>query len=414
MSKNNCLIGQSGGPTAVINASLKGIIDAVKASDIDKIYGMRYGIEGALAGNLIDLSQKSSKELNLINNTPSSILGTCRYKIEHYNDNEEDYHKLFNLIEELDIKYLFYIGGNDSMDTVYKLNSYAREKNIDLKIMGIPKTIDNDLVGTDHCPGYGSAARYIATSVMEIARDSLVYDIKNVHIVEVMGRATGWLAASSILSSTDKLYTPDLIYVPEIEFSTSDFVNDVKKKMEEKKAVTVVISEGIKDKHGEYISADSSTEHDKFGHKKMGGAASVLAPFIKGNLCNRVKAIKFDVMQRAAAHCASGRDIEEAYLLGEKAVEAALMGESGLMTALKRISNHPYKVEIIKIPAEKVANKVKMLPPKYINEENNRINEEFREYVLPLIQGDAEVPYQNNLPNYSELDSLNEDLVLKL
>lgn len=414
MSKNNCLIGQSGGPTAVINASLKGIIDAVKASDIDKIYGMRYGIEGALAGNLIDLSQKSSKELNLINNTPSSILGTCRYKIEHYNDNEEDYHKLFNLIEELDIKYIFYIGGNDSMDTVYKLNSYAREKNIDLKIMGIPKTIDNDLVGTDHCPGYGSAARYIATSVMEIARDSLVYDIKNVHIVEVMGRATGWLAASSILSSTDKLYTPDLIYVPEIEFSTSEFVNDVKKKMEEKKAVMVVVSEGIKDKHGEYISADSSTEHDKFGHKKMGGAASVLAPFIKGNLCNRVKAIKFDVMQRAAAHCASGRDIEEAYLLGEKAVKAALMGESGLMTALKRISNHPYKVEIIKIPAEKVANKVKMLPPKYINEDNNRINEEFRDYVLPLIQGDAEVPYQNNLPNYSELDSLNENLVLKL
>lgn len=413
MSKNNCLIGQSGGPTAVINASLKGIIDAVKASDIDKIYGMRYGIEGALAGNIIDLSKKSNKELNLFNNTPSSILGTCRYMIEHYDDNEEDYHKLFNLMEKFDIKYLFYIGGNDSMDTVYKLNSYAREKNIDLKIMGVPKTIDNDLVGTDHCPGYGSAARYIATSVMEIARDSLVYDIKNVHIVEVMGRATGWLAASSILASTEKLYTPDLIYVPEIEFSTSDFVNDVKKKMEEKKAVTVVVSEGIKDKHGEYISADSSTEHDKFGHKKMGGAASVLAPFIKGNLCNRVKAIKFDVMQRAAAHCASGRDIEEAYLLGEKAVEAALLGESGLMTALKRVSNDPYKIEIIKIPAEKVANKVKMLPDKYINKENNRITDDFRDYVLPLIQGNAGVSYQNNLPNYSELDSLNEDLAVK-
>ncbi len=413
MSKNNCLIGQSGGPTAVINASLKGIIDRVKASDIDNIYGMRYGIEGALAGNIIDLSQKNSKELNLFNNTPSSILGTCRYKIEDYDENEDDYHKLFNLMKELDIKYLFYIGGNDSMDTVYKLNNYAKEKNIDLKIMGVPKTIDNDLVGTDHCPGYGSAARYIATSVMEIARDSFVYDIKNVHIVEVMGRATGWLAASSILASTEKLYTPDLIYVPEMEFSTSDFVNDVKKKMEEKKAVTVVVSEGIKDKHGEYISADSSTEHDKFGHKKMGGAASVLAPFIKGNLCNRVKAIKFDVMQRAAAHCASGRDIEEAYLLGEKAVEAALLGESGLMTALKRLSNDPYKIEIIKIPAEKVANKVKLLPDKYINEENNRINEEFKDYVLPLIQGEAGVPYQNNLPNYSELDSLNEDLALR-
>jgi 6-phosphofructokinase 1 len=412
MTKKNCLIGQSGGPTAVINASLKGIIDAVYGSDIDEIYGMKYGIEGALKGKLIDLSKKSSGELKLFKNTPSSILGTCRYKIDHYNDNEEDYYKLFNMMKDLDIKYLFYIGGNDSMDTVYKLDSYAREKGIDIKIMGIPKTIDNDLVGTDHCPGYGSAAKYIATSVMEIARDSLVYDIKNVHIVEVMGRATGWLAASSILASTEKLYTPDLIYVPEIEFSTSDFVNDVKKKMQEKKAVTVVVSEGIKDKHGEYISADSSTEHDKFGHKKMGGAASVLAPFIKGNLCNRVKAIKFDVMQRAAAHCASGRDIEEAYLLGEKAVEAALMGESGLMTSLKRISNNPYKIEIIKVPAEKVANKVKTLPDKYINDAKNRINDEFKEYVMPLIQGDSGISYKNSLPDYAKLDCLNEDLFI--
>ena len=191
MTEINCLIGQSGGPTAVINASVKGVIDAVKETDIDKIYGMKFGIQGALKGELIDLTNKSSGELKLLRNTPSSILGTSRYKIEDYHENEEDYVKLFKLVEDFNIKYLFYIGGNDSMDTVYKLNKYAEEKNIDIKIVGIPKTVDNDLMETDHCPGYGSAAKYIATSVMEIARDSRVYDIKNVHIIEAMGRSSG-------------------------------------------------------------------------------------------------------------------------------------------------------------------------------------------------------------------------------
>lgn len=414
MTEINCLIGQSGGPTAVINASVKGVIDAVKETDIDKIYGMKFGIQGALKGELIDLTSKSSGELKLLRNTPSSILGTSRYKIEDYHENEEDYLKLFELVDKFNIKYLFYIGGNDSMDTVYKLNKYAKEKNIEIKIVGIPKTVDNDLMETDHCPGYGSAAKYIATSVMEIARDSRVYDIKNVHIVEAMGRSSGWLAASSILASTEALYAPDLIYLPELEFSVDDFVRDVEKVMKNQKAVTVVVSEGIKDKNGNYISAGKSTEHDHFGHKKLGGAAAVLAPFIKGNLCNRVKAIKFDVMQRAAAHAASGRDIEETYQLGREAVNAALEGHSGIMIALKRVSNDPYKVKLIQVPAEKVANKVKTVPEAWIDKKENRLTQEFIDYVKPLIQGDNGIIYKDGLPQYAALDHIRtEDIVLK-
>lgn len=411
----NCLIGQSGGPTAVINASLKGVIDTAKKSKkIDKIYGMRYGIQGALNGNIVDITNKSSQELKLLKYTPSSVLGTSRYKIVDYNENEEDYVNLFSLMEKLDIGYLFYIGGNDSMDTVDKLNKYAQEKGFDIHVMGIPKTVDNDLVEIDHCPGYGSAAKYIATSVMEIARDSRVYDIKNVHIVEVMGRASGWLAAASMLASNDKLKTPDYIYVPEVDFSINKFIEDVEKKMNEQKSVVVVVSEGIKDKHGNFISADKSTTHDHFGHKKMGGAAPVLGPFIKGNLCDRVKAIRLDVMQRAAAHCVSKVDADEAYTLGTKAAKAALAGKTGLMVGFKRVSDSPYEREYIEVPVEKIANKVKSLPQKWINKDENQIKKGFREYILPLVQGKVDISYKDGLPEYAELDCLNKDALIKI
>jgi len=409
----NCLIGQSGGPTAVINASLKGVIDVAKESKyFNNIYGMRYGIQGLLNGQVVDLSQKSSQELRLLKYTPSSVLGTSRYKIVDYNDNDEDYVKLFKLLNELKIGFLFYIGGNDSMDTVYKLNRYAKEKGIDIKIIGIPKTVDNDLLETDHCPGYGSASKYIATSVMEIARDSRVYDIKNVHIVEVMGRESGWLAASSMLASNDKLSTPDYIYVPEIEFSINKFIKDIERKMKEQKAVVVVVSEGIKDKHNNYISVGKSTTHDHFGHKKLGGAAPMLAPFIKGNLCDRVKAIKLDVMQRAAAHCVSKRDAEEAYILGVKAAEAAIEGKTGTMISIKRLSSNPYKVEYIETPVGNIANKVKVLPNKYIEEDKNQINEKYKDYVLPLIKGEVNICYKDGLPQYAELDCLNNGILI--
>jgi 6-phosphofructokinase 1 len=407
MKKTNCLIGQSGGPTAVINSSYKGIIDAVEEEkNIDKIYAMRFGIQGFLKEEFIDLTAKDKKELTLLNNTPSTIIGTCRYKIEDYTKNEEDYIKFFELVEKLNIGYVFYVGGNDSMDTVYKLDSYAREKGIDIKILGVPKTIDNDMVITDHCPGYGSAAKYIATSVMEIARDSRVYDVKNVHIIETMGRSTGWLAAASVLASNDKLVAPDFIYLPESKFSISNFVRDVEEKMKEQKAINVVVSEGLKDKNGNYITAANSTAHDHFKHKRLGGVAETLVPFIRDNLCKRVKSIKFDVMQRAAAHCASGVDKNEAYLVGVKAVETALAGESGLAMALDRVSNNPYQVEVIKVPAEKIANKVKLLPEKYINQEQNGVNKEFKDYVLPLIQGEIEMQYMDSLPQFAELETV--------
>jgi 6-phosphofructokinase 1 len=407
MKKTNCLIGQSGGPTAVINSSYKGIIDAVEEEkNIDKIYAMRFGIQGFLKEEFIDLTAKDKKELTLLNNTPSTIIGTCRYKIEDYTKNEEDYIKFFELVEKLNIGYVFYVGGNDSMDTVYKLDSYAREKGIDIKILGVPKTIDNDMIITDHCPGYGSAAKYIATSVMEIARDSRVYDVKNVHIIETMGRSTGWLAAASVLASNDKLVAPDFIYLPESKFSISNFVRDVEEKMKEQKAINVVVSEGLKDKNGNYITAANSTAHDHFKHKRLGGVAETLVPFIRDNLCKRVKSIKFDVMQRAAAHCASGVDKNEAYLVGVKAVETALAGESGLAMALDRVSNNPYQVEVIKVPAEKIANKVKLLPEKYINQEQNGVNKEFKDYVLPLIQGEIEMQYMDSLPQFAELETV--------
>lgn len=408
MKKINCLIGQSGGPTAVINASYKGLIDSLeKEKSIENIYAMKFGIQGFLNGNFTDLTNKSDTELNLLNTTPSTIIGTCRYKIEHYEQNEEDYIKFFKLIKEHNIKYVFYVGGNDSMDTVYKLDSYARDKGIDVKIMGVPKTIDNDIVITDHCPGYGSSAKYIATSAMEISRDSRVYDVKNVHIIETMGRSTGWLAASSILAAADSIQTPDFIYVPEVVFSIDEFVKDIENKLKEKKSVIVVVSEGLKDKNGEFITASNSTAHDHFEHKRLGGVAETLVPYILNNLCKRVKSIKFDVMQRAAAHCASGVDREEAYLVGVEAVKAALAGDSGFMMALDRVSDNPYRVEIIKVPAAEIANKVKLLPEKYINAERNGINDNFKDYVLPLIQGESSLFYQDSLPKFAKLETSN-------
>ena len=406
MKKRNCLLGQSGGPTAVINSSYKGILDEVKKSDdLDRIYAMRFGIEGLLEGKYFDMTDKSMEELELLKNTPSTVIGTSRYKMDDYNDNEEDYIKFFDFLEEHQIGYVFYVGGNDSMDTVAKLSSYAREKGIDVSIMGIPKTIDNDIVITDHCPGFGSAAKYIATSVMEIARDSRVYDLKNVHIIETMGRGSGWLAAASILAANEKLYAPDFIYLPEVEFDIDDFYRDVENKMKEQKAVTVVVSEGLRDKDGNYIYAGKSTAHDRFEHKRLGGVADTLKPVIKDNLCKRVKAIKFDVMQRAAAHCASGRDIEEAYQVGAEAVKAALEGETGKMTAIKRISNDPYQAEIIRVEAEKVANHVKLVPDEWINEKGNGVTEEFIDYVLPLIQGEIDIKTENSLPVFSKLET---------
>src|SRR6056297_2362475 len=383
---NNCLVAQSGGPTPVINASLQGVIEAgIDNKNIDKVYGARFGIKGLMDDMIFDLTKEDKKEIKLLKNTPGSILGSCRYKLS----SDEDIKKIFEKFNKYNIKYFFYIGGNDSMDTVDKLSKYAKKNNKDVVIMGIPKTIDNDLMVTDHSPGFGSAAKYIATSVIETTLDSRVYQRKNVHLVEVMGRHAGWLAAASALAGETGLNTPDLIYFPEITFSTDKFIKDLKEVAKTKDNIIVVISEGIKDENGEYISASDSSKHDQFGHKQMGGAARSLVPYIKEYVYDRVKVIEFNVLQRAANHVASKVDAEEAYACGSQAVKYAVQGSaSGKAVVIKRVSNHPYQSKIELAEVDKIANREKKFPREWINKKGNHVTKEALEYLRPLIQGE--------------------------
>ncbi|MDZ7671980.1 MAG: 6-phosphofructokinase [Halanaerobiales bacterium] len=399
--ENNCLVAQSGGPTPVINSSLQGVIEAAKSIEkIDKVYGARFGIKGLMDDMIFDLTKEANKEVKLLKNTPGSILGSCRYKLS----SEQDIKNIFKIFEKYNIKYFFYIGGNDSMDTVDKLSKYAKENKKDIVIMGIPKTIDNDLMVTDHSPGFGSAAKYIATSVMETTLDSRVYQRKNVHLIEVMGRHAGWLAAAAALAGETGLNTPDLIYFPEVTFSTDKFIKDLKEVAKTKDNIIVVISEGIKDEAGEYISASESSQHDQFGHKQMGGAAAALVPYIKEYVYSRVKVIEFNVLQRAANHIASKTDADEAYQCGKKAVEFAISGNNtGKAVVIKRISNNPYKTEIELAKVSEIANKEKKLPTDYINEQGNHVTKKALKYLRPLVLGELEPKREKGLPRYADI-----------
>ncbi|MFO7815280.1 MAG: 6-phosphofructokinase [Halanaerobiales bacterium] len=401
----NCLVAQSGGPTPIINTSLQGVIESALANkEIEKIYVARFGISGLMKDMIFDLKEEDKEDISLLKHTPGSILGSCRYKLSKIGEEKTDYKKIFNIFEKYDIKYFYYIGGNDSMDTVAKLNQYAKYNNKDLVIMGIPKTIDNDLLVTDHSPGFGSAAKYIATSVMETTLDSRVYQRKNVHLIEVMGRHAGWLAAASALAGETGLETPDLIYFPEIPFSTDKFVKDLKKKAEYKDNIIVVVSEGIKDSNGNYISAGESSKHDQFGHKQMGGAATALVPYIKEYVYERVKVIEFNVLQRAANHVASKTDADEAYECGKKAVEFSVQGNaSGKAVVIKRTSNKPYQSAIELADVNLIANKEKKVPRAWINEAGNHVKEEALEYLRPLIKGKMERKIENGLPKYTDI-----------
>ena len=404
---NNCLVAQSGGPTPIINASLQGVIEAaLKNEEIDNIYGARFGINGVMDEMICDLTEEIKEDIALLKNTPGSILGSCRYKLNNLDIDKSDYEQIFKIFKKYDINYFFYIGGNDSMDTVEKLNRYANYNNKDLVVMGIPKTVDNDLLVTDHSPGFGSAAKYIATSVMEATLDSRVYQRKNVHLVEVMGRHAGWLAAASALAGETGLNTPDLIYFPEITFSTDKFVRDLKKKAEEKDNIIVVVSEGIKDSDGNYIYASESSKHDQFGHKQMGGAAKALVPFIKEYVYDRVKVIEFNILQRAANHVASKTDADEAYQCGKKAVEFSVQGNaSGKAVVIKRTSNSPYQSKIELADVDLIANKEKKVPRDWINEAGNHVTEEALQYLRPLIKGEMERKTEKGLPRYSDLEA---------
>lgn len=385
----NVLVGQSGGPTAVINASLAGVYKTAKIQGADKVFGMRYGVQGLLDENILDLDEyiQSDIDLELLKRTPSSYLGSCRFKLPEFEKEPEIYHRLFKILDKYNIHYFFYIGGNDSMDTIKKLSDYGQSINSSIRFIGVPKTIDNDLEITDHTPGFGSAAKYIATSLKEIIRDGLVYDLKTVTIVEIMGRNVGWLTGAAALAKGDDCEGVDLLYLPETDFDFDEFLNKVKKLQETKKSLVIAISEGIRLKDKRYVC--ELTQDDKyvdgFGHTMLTGAARYLAGWLTKELGIKTRAIELNTLQRCASHIASYTDISEAYNCGEAAVRAALEGKSGEMIVLKRISEKPYLCTTDTYDIHKIANMEKKVPLSWINTEKADVEDAFLAYVRPLI-----------------------------
>lgn len=401
--KGNVLVGQSGGPTTVINASLAGVLSAAFNSEqIDTVYGMINGIQGLMDEHLLNLTQEfkgNEKKLEQLRITPSMYLGSCRYKLKNPDEDPSDLERVFQLIKKYNIRYFLYIGGNDSMDTVDKVSRYAKERDYDIKVIGIPKTIDNDLMEIDHTPGFGSAAKYIATSILEMAHDTYIYYMQSVLIVEVMGRNAGWLTAASVLARNEYNEAPHLIYLPESDFSTEQFIADIKEQLKQRKQVIVAVSEGIHDANGEYISA-KSTKTDQFGHVMLSGNGKYLESLVQKEIGCKVRSVELNVLQRCAAHISSSTDVSEAFHLGEKAIDAVLNGRTDEMTSLRRISNEPYRVEYITVPVSEVANREKKIPLEWINEAGNDVKQELIEYLKPLIEGEVKVEYKEGIPNY--------------
>lgn len=404
----NIVVAQSGGPTCAINASLAGVFKrGCKSDKIDKIYGSINGINGIIRQNLVDLSDyiKSEEDIKLLINTPSTALGSCRYKLAEREKDESDYKKIVECLKKYDIGMFFYIGGNDSMDTVMKLSAYFSENNIDIKVIGIPKTIDNDLCGTDHSPGFGSAAKYVAATMQEIIRDSRVYSVKSVTIVEIMGRHAGWLTASSCCLRANGEIAPHLIYLPEVHFSTEKFLEDVKRIQSEHDAVIVAVSEGVRTEDGSFAAEEfQSQKSDAFGHQYLSGIGKCLENIVSKELNCKVRSIELNVMQRCSSHIASLTDLCESEEIGETAVEAALDGKTGRMMCYNRDSNSPYKMHIGDISVFDTANKEQYFPIEWINSEHNNVTDEALEYFLPLIQGETETKMKNGMPVHFVID----------
>lgn len=399
----NIAIAQSGGPTCAINASLAGVLRAGQKSEkIDKIYGVMNGIEGILNNRLVDLSQIISDEekYQLLLRTPSAVLGSCRKKLPDYHEDNEIYEKITESLRSAGIGIFFYIGGNDSMDTVAKYAAYLREKSIDdIKIIGIPKTIDNDLCVTDHCPGFGSAAKYVCTTVQEIARDSNVYSLPSVTIIEAMGRHAGWLAASAACIRVNGEQAPQLIYLPEAVFSSEKFISDVKEKMKEHKAVIAVVSEGVKTADGKFAAEEyQSGQKDVFGHSYLAGIGKFLEKLVSEKIGCKVRSIELNVMQRCSSHIASTEDIESSAAIGAAALDAALSGKSGCMMTFIRESDKPYRYSIGTTDAAAAANSEKLFPSEWINDEGNDVLPAAYDYFMPLIQGELYPVMKNGMP----------------
>jgi len=402
--RGNVLVGQSGGPTAVINASLCGVYQTAKELGVNKVYGMLYGIQGLMEEKFIDLDEhiKNEMDAELLKRTPSAYLGSCRYKLPSKESSLEDYERIFKILVKLDVKYFFYIGGNDSMDTICKLSQYGEEINSDIRFIGIPKTIDNDLEVTDHTPGFGSAAKFIATTVKELVRDSLVYDIKSVTIIEIMGRNAGWLTGAAALAGERGMGGPDLIYLPEVTFDLDEFVSKVEELQKTKKSIVVAVSEGIKLKNGEYVceSTLSKDGSDSFGHGILSGTASFLANYLKGRINTKTRGIELNTLQRCAAHMASLTDIREAHQIGGAGVTAAIQGETGKMMIFERFSSYPYLCTTSSYDVSKIANLEKKIPLSWIDKEKVYVTEEFINYVKPLIGEEIQPVMAGGVPRH--------------
>ena len=399
-----CIIGQSGGPTSVINASAYGVIrTALDTGCITKVYGAAHGIKGVLEDKLYDMGYEDAYELSLLMNTPSSELGSCRYKMADPEADDTDYRRILEIFKKYDVRYFFYNGGNDSMDTCDKISRYMEKSGYECRIMGVPKTIDNDLTNTDHCPGFGSAAKYIATSCAEVYKDAHVYDTGMIVIIEIMGRHAGWLAASSALASLTGC-GPDLIYLPERDFDMDEFVASADRIYREKGNCIAVVSEGIHYADGRFVSEAKVSATDGFGHAQLGGLASLLANVVKERTGAKVRGIELSLLQRCGAHIASKTDVDEAFLAGKAAVEAAVAGETGKMVAFKRESaDGKYVCVPTLVPLTSVANYEKKVPAEWITPDGASVTQDFIDYALPLISGEPERPTENSLPRYARL-----------
>ncbi len=410
VSAGNVIVGQSGGPTSVINSSLVGVFKTAKDRGARRVYGMRHGIQGLLQNKVVDLSDhiKGSLDMEILKRTPSSYLGSCRYKLPDVSENEEIYEDIFTILNKLEIEHFFYIGGNDSMDTIKKLTQYAKSKNYNINFMGVPKTIDNDLAVTDHTPGFGSAAKFIGSVLKEVIRDGLVYDIKNISIVEIMGRNAGWLTASAALAKTEDCEGPDMIFIPEIPFEMEKFIDKIRKLQRVKKSLVIAVSEGLKTPDGRYVCelAKSNLFEDSFGHKTLGGTAYYLSSVLAAELGCKTRTVELSTLQRCASHIVSRVDITEAFLAGGQAVKESFNGATGKVITFERISNDPYDITTSATDVSNIANIEKCIPLDWVINDGTFVSKEFIDYVKPLIQGELTPIMIEGLPRHLVLEHL--------
>ena len=410
MLKGACIFGQSGGPTSVINASAFGVFDeAIKNPNITRVLGAAHGIKGVLNDQLYDISFEAQGELERLPYTPSSALGSCRYKLADPDKDDTDYKRILEIFKKYDVRYFFYNGGNDSMDTCNKISKYMQKVGYESNVIGVPKTIDNDLFGTDHCPGFGSAAKYIATSCMEVYQDARVYDTGTIIIMEIMGRNAGWLTAAASIA-THAGMGPDLIYMPECEFDLDKVIGEIKEVYERTGNCFVAVSEGVKDKDGVFIAEYGSKDGavDAFGHKQMGGAGAFIASEVKAKIGAKTRAIELSLLQRCAAHCASQTDIDETVMAGRMAVRyAADENMTDVMVAYERNSKSMEYMTMFKpLPLAQVANTEKKFPLEWINEKHNGITRDFLPYALPLIEGETKIKWEHGVPRFARLNKV--------